>query len=160
MSFSVKDLNATIKIDAGRLAVDLERLKEELTKKGFIIKRWYGQRIYKKVLKAADAAAYECAKDLKKKAQEQTPVDTGALRNSAYIEKVGKGETSGYEVGYDKNNSKNIRDTYGRIQHEAMWFNHPNGGKAKFLEDPYNANMRGYIGEIKQAIKEELQLYF
>lgn len=157
MSFSVKDLNATIKIDAGRLAVDLERLKEELTKKGFIIKRWYGQRIYKKVLKAADAAAYECAKDLKKKAQEQTPVDTGALRNSAYIEKVGKGETSGYEVGYDKNNSKNIRDTYGRIQHEAMWFNHPNGGKAKFLEDPYNANMRGYIGEIKQAIKEELQ---
>ena len=157
MSLSIKNLNATITLDSGRLKVELERLKDELTKRGFIIKRWYGQLVYRKVVKAAESAVHECAEDLKKQAQAQTPVDTGALRGSAYVKKIGKGDTSGYEIGYDMDNKQGIRDTYGIVQHEATWFSHPNGGKAKFLEDPYNANYRGYVSKIKKAIKEDLQ---
>jgi hypothetical protein len=159
MSLNIPELKASIMINAGRLAVDLERIKNDLTGRGFILKRWYGQHVYKKVLKAADAAAYECAKDLFKRttSKEQVPVDTGALRDSAYIEKVGKGDAAGYEVGYDKDNRQNIRDKYGIIQHQGYMYgkliNHPNGGKSWFLEDPYNENIGSYGRAIKQAIK-------
>lgn len=156
MSLNISELKATITIDTGRLQVELERLKDALTGRGFILKRWAGKMKYNKILKACDRAAYECAVDLMKEAVAQTPIDTGALRKSAYVARIGKGETAGYEIGYDRNNSQNIRDKYGIIQHETLWFNHPKGGKAKFLEDPYNANLRRYISIIKHTLKEEI----
>lgn len=156
MSLNISELKATITLDTGRLQVELERIKDTLTGKGFILKRWFGNIKYSRILHACDRAAYECAIDLMNEAKAQTPIDTGALRKSAYVAPIGKGDTAGYEIGYDQNNAQNIRDKYGIIQHETLWFNHPKGGKAKFLEDPYNANLRRYISIIKHTLKEEI----
>lgn len=153
MSFNLDELSATITINAGRLAVDLERLKDELTGHGFILKRWHGQHVYNRILRACDRAALECARDLKDAAVEQTPWKTHALQESAYIAKIGEGDSAGYQVGFDLNNGQNIRDKYGIIQHKTEWFNHPRGGKANFLKDPFNANIRSYISRIKSVLK-------
>ena len=160
MSLQIGELKASITIDCGELGDQLEAIHEELTsyngifgKIGMKIKAWRGEKKFARVLESAQDAAVGCIVDLRAKAKAQTPWDTHALMESMYIEEIGKGRTVSYETGYDKDNARNIRDKYGIIQHEVTSFRHPRGGKAKFLEDPYNANIMAYKNEIRNALK-------
>ena len=81
------------------------------------------------------------AADLQGKAQKLTPVDTGDLQGSAYSEVENLEGTVGFT------------EIYALRQHEEMDYNHPKGGQAKYLEQPYKENMQKYIDDIANAIK-------
>ena len=164
MSLNIGELKASITIDCGELEDQLNHIHDELTsyngvfgRLGMKVKSWLGEKKFEKIQMAAHEAASGCIIDLRFKAKDETPWDTHALMESMYIEEIGAGTNSrGFETGYDKDNAKNIRDTYGIIQHEVTSFHHPRGGKARFLEDPYNANIMKYKEEIRDAIQEAL----
>lgn len=46
---------------------------------------------------------------------------------------------------------------YAQEQHERTDFNHPKGGKAKYLEDPLKENAGRYAGILEQKMREALR---
>jgi hypothetical protein len=86
---------------------------------------------------------------LQGKAQRLAPVDTGSLRGSATsgVEKEGN-KTYGFVA---------FNEEYALEQHETLFYNHPKGGQAKYLEQPFNEDKDAYIEDLKNAIKEELK---
>ena len=93
-------------------------------------------------------AIIECCRDLKLESQAEVPVDTGKLKNSARIYNNSDANTISYSVGYET--------PYAIYQHENIEFNHPNGGKSKFLEDPFKRNQQKYQTKIASAVKKKL----
>ena len=67
--------------------------------------------------------------------QSEVPIDDRELIDHAAI--VVEASRQGVEasVGYG---TDAISAEYAVIQHEDLTLNHPNGGKAKYLEDPFN----------------------
>ena len=83
--------------------------------------------------------------DLERRSKEEAPVDTGDLRGSATSDVVEQyGGVKG-KVGFNT--------PYALIQHEDMTFNHPQGGKAKYLTDPLNANATKYRKHILEKTR-------
>ena len=83
------------------------------------------------------------------KSAAQAPVDTGDLRANCTVSPVQMGDTEIYvKVGY--------KLPYAIVQHERLDFNHPKGGKAKYLEDPYNDNAAKYNRFIRDAVRQAL----
>ncbi|AVX31804.1 Bacteriophage HK97-gp10, putative tail-component [Carboxydocella thermautotrophica] len=112
--------------------------------------KWEWQFIAKKVDRKTEEALRICAADLQRKSAEQAPVDTGDLRANCNVSKLTKrkGKAS-IRVGYNL--------PYAIVQHESLHFNHPKGGKAKFLEDPYKENVETYKKIIEKGIGEALK---
>jgi len=111
---------------------------------------WRGKKAEALLKKAVMQEALKCAADLQGKSAREAPVDTGDLRANCNVSRMKEdGEKAWYEVGYDL--------PYARIQHERLDFNHPKGGKAKFLEDPFNQNKKKYGKAIKDRAKNTLR---
>lgn len=105
---------------------------------------WRGEEVKALCKKAIMKEALKCAADLAGKSAREAPVDTGDLRaNCSVSYQKEDGEQKWYEVGYDL--------PYAITQHERLDFPHPKGGKAKYLEDPFNANKKQYERAIKKA---------
>lgn len=79
--------------------------------------------------------------DLRLKAVDLAPKDTGDLRGSSYAEVKGLDG----EVGF--------AEPYATRQHEELEYQHKYG-QAKYLEQPYEGNRDKYIALIKNAVKE------
>jgi hypothetical protein len=45
---------------------------------------------------------------------------------------------------------------YARRQHEELGYNHPRGGKAKYLEDPFNRNKSKVLKYVEAHVKRVL----
>lgn len=60
--------------------------------------------------------------------KQEVPLDQGPLMNSCYVD-VNADGTEG-TISYDT--------PYAVVQHEATWYQHQRGRKAKYLEDPVN----------------------
>ena len=91
----------------------------------------------------------EEAPRIEAEAKLETPVESGDLRNSVTVSvsqikrKVNLvASASSIHRGYD----------YSNIQHDNGAFNHPNGGKAHFIRDPFN---RG-VERIERRLREEV----
>jgi hypothetical protein len=89
----------------------------------------------------AKVALNICALDLKGKSQAEAPIKTGDLRSNCSVPPLtetdeGLSATVGYSL------------IYSHYQHEHTEFNHPLGGKAKFLSDPAQQNMSKYFKKI------------
>lgn len=91
----------------------------------------------------------EEAPRIEAEAKLETPVESGDLRNSVTVSVSQSGRkasltasASSIHRGYD----------YSNIQHENETFNHPNGGKAHFIRDPFN---RG-VERIERRLREEV----
>lgn len=123
-----------------------------------------GKRKKQKGMKALE----ECAQDLLKRSQELVPVDTGTLKDSGKVQKYGNQYARWYRVSYSATvrermermgkSTQNIKDpdfNYAFAIHEDVprIFNHPNGGQAKFLEQPYRENEDKYIKYIAKAMR-------
>ena len=110
---------------------------------------WRGKEAEALLKKAVMQEALRCAADLQGKSAREAPVDTGDLRSNCNTSGMKEtGDKAWYEVGYDLE--------YSVIQHERLDFNHPKGGKSKFLEDPFNKNKKQYDAFIKNAAKKAL----
>jgi len=60
-------------------------------------------------------------------------------------------------VGKEKAVYISFNTPYARRQHEELGYNHPLGGKAKYLETPFNANKKKVIKYAERKIKEALR---
>jgi len=91
------------------------------------------------------------AEDLINYSQSEVPVDTGDLRNDCQVLYQASGsQTESIAVGYKEM-------PYAHKQHEDFTLNHPNGGKAKFLEDPYTEHKEDFEKRLKKAALEALK---
>lgn len=115
---------------------------------GFKLK-WHGAKATDVAKKAAIGAIQTCAADLQRKSAEEAPIDTGDLRANCSVSQLHEeGNLVYHTVGYDL--------PYAIVNHERLDFNHPKGGKAKYLEDPYNENVAKYERYIRNAVKQTL----
>lgn len=90
----------------------------------------------------------ENAQDLKGRSQALAPVDSGDLRGSCDVDPIGEGTTQGVRLGYGL--------IYSHYQHEGVNFNHPKGGQAKYLEEPFKEQVGYYIKNIKDNFMNQL----
>lgn len=111
--------------------------------------KWYGDKAISAARQAAIQALGICAADLQGKSAAQAPIDTGDLRANCSVSPVQQEGNKVYvKVGYNL--------PYAIVQHEHLEFRHPKGGKAKYLEDPYNENTVKYERSIKEAVRQAL----
>ena len=104
---------------------------------------------------------------------DEAPVDTGTLRRSGTVT-VGKlpdgaqvyeAAKSGRDmkdafpgpVGKEKAAYISFNTPYARRQHEELGYNHPLGGKAKYLEDPFNRNKNKVLKYAAMQVKKALE---
>ena len=104
---------------------------------------------------------------------DEAPVDTGTLRRSGTVtvgklpdgERVFEAAEAGNEmkdafqkkIGKEKAVYISFNTPYARRQHEELDYEHPRGGKAKYLETPFNANKKKVIKYAERKIKEALR---
>ena len=88
------------------------------------------------------------AKEILKEAKDQTPVDDEELIGSAAISEQ---ETATSLELYVHFGSNPVSSEYAVIQHENPFYNHPNGGNYKFLENPFNAIAPSIISNVKAS---------
>ncbi len=109
-------------------------------------------------------AATDCLLELAGRSAQLAPVDTGDLRNDCVATLNGQTifsqqtpilsmvapslKTFG-SVGYDL--------PYALRQHEELGYNHPKGGEAKFLENPFNALEKAFIARMEKVVDDSLK---
>lgn len=106
--------------------------------------------------------------DLQGKSQRLAPVNMGDLQGSAFTVVGWKGDIS-QNTSADKNPKSKRASTphpkkmeaivgftepYALRQHEEMGYNHPQGGQAKYLEQPLNENIGKYTKDIGDEIRK------
>lgn len=94
--------------------------------------------------KAIGAGLYLEGNNIMGDSKKQVPVDFGALKNSGYVTlPVMSGNNVAVELGY----GGAARD-YVIPQHERTDFKHPEGGKAKYLQDPLMSAAGGFAKNV------------
>jgi hypothetical protein len=106
---------------------------------------WHGDQMLDAAAEAVQDALVECGADLQSKSVQEAPVDTGDLRANCEV----KEETLKITVGYGL--------PYAMKQHEELGYNHPKGGKAKYLEDPFNENADRYVEHIRKKAGDAIR---
>ena len=103
----------------------------------------------------------------------ETPIDTGTLRRSGTVTvgalpggaQVYEAAESGSDmkdafpgpVGKEKAVYISFNTPYARRQHEELDYEHPRGGKAKYLEDPFNRLKKKVVKMAELRIKKALR---
>lgn len=105
--------------------------------------KWFGDEFVARIEDAVRDGLVEIGTDLAGRSAEEAPVDKGDLRGNATVD-VSQAQKMIVRVGYSL--------PYALRQHEELNYNHPRGGKAKFLEDPYRENTGRYIEYIHHKI--------
>ena len=95
--------------------------------------------------KEAERALLTVVTDLRGKAADLAPVDTGDLRGSAFAEVNGLQGVAGFQ------------EQYALKQHNHVEYRHPKGGKALYLEEPYQDNRDKYIDYIVKVVKAAVE---
>lgn len=97
-----------------------------------------------KISTIVEDALLDCGNDLQQRAQDLTPVDTGALRSSAF---------TGAESGSNPSVIVGFTEEYAVYVHENLEAHHP-VGQAKFLEQPLRENTDKYVEYIKDKVQD------
>jgi hypothetical protein len=104
---------------------------------------WRGDLAMKVACEAALQALHDGAEHILTEAIDETPIDTGTLRRSGAVMDA---PTEG--VVYVSFNTP-----YAVKQHEDLTLNHPRGGKAKYLEDPFKRN----VGQVQRLVADRVR---
>lgn len=108
---------------------------------------WRGDLAKKIAKEAALSAIHDGALHILSEAVDEAPVDTGDLRGSGKVE----------DMPEEQATVISFNEPYALRQHEELNYNHPKGGKAKYLEDPFNRNISKVNKLIKDRVKTALQ---
>ena len=131
----------------------------------------------KEAVKIAEEAGLKAlrtgAEAILTEAIDETPIDTGTLRRSGTVTvgalpdgaQVYEAAESGNEMkdafpgpeGKEKAVYISFNTPYARRQHEELGYNHPRGGKAKYLEDPFNRNKKKVLKYAAKQVKKALE---
>lgn len=110
---------------------------------------WRGDIAEQIARKAALNALHTGAEAILTEAIDETPILSGTLRMSGTVTDAA---TEG--AVYISFNTP-----YAVKQHEDLQLSHPSGGKAKYLEDPFNQNKQKVLklteAEVKRALQEQ-----
>ena len=101
----------------------------------------------RKYRSATLAAVYEEAQGTMDMSQRQVPIDTGELKDSAFVTKPTLSNPI-VVMGYSADHAVPV--------HERLEVRHPIG-KAKFLEDPANKRESGAVRRIARATKRNFE---
>ena len=111
---------------------------------------------------------------------DEAPIDTGTLRRSGTVtvgglppdsEAIYQASKRKKEGGQRKSHKKaflepvgtenavyiSFNTPYARRQHEELDYDHPRGGKAKYLEDPFNRNKDKVLKRAANQVKKALE---
>lgn len=103
---------------------------------------------------AAATGLYLVGNNIMAKSKREVPVKTGLLKASGYVTPPqAQGDRVEVELGYGGNGSRD----YAVIQHERMDYRHPNGGKAKFLQDPVDAARGTFSADVAALAKRAFE---
>lgn len=102
--------------------------------------QWNGDVVRQAIERSAKEAARKGAEHIKERAVQRTPLETGALRNSAKVTTSGKTAAVSYNTPYAVK------------QHEEVGYQHGDG-EAKFLENTVRAEQ----GAVQNIIAEEVR---
>lgn len=131
----------------------------------------------KEAVKIAEEAGLKAlrtgAEAILTEAIDETPIDTGTLRRSGTVTvgalpdgaQVYEAAESGSEMknafpgpeGKEKAVYISFNTPYAWRQHEELGYNHPLGGKAKYLEDPFNRNKKKVLKYADEQIRKALK---
>ncbi len=102
---------------------------------------------------AMSAALYQEGHAILNESQQEVPVDLGTLRGSGHVTApAAQGADIMVEIGYG-----GAASDYAVVQHEHLEFNHPHGGKAKYLEDPALRAASGMAARMALAVEAALR---
>ena len=107
---------------------------------------WRGTQVSANVRRAVEAALPGIAEQVLTLSKREVPVETGTLMRSGTVTMTNGGRTA--EISYNT--------PYAAYQHEGVDLVHPNGGKAKYLEDPLRASAPKVIEALARAAKKGL----
>ena len=123
--------------------------------------------LLRNVDRGTKAATTQACEEILEASLEQVPRDTGTLastafytvqrrmatKNYTYEGTVGYAGMAGFGYSHDKFNpkSRSNASSYAFIVHEDLSALHPNGGKAKFLEDPVRAYAEGRFSRVAET---------
>jgi len=129
----------------------------------------------KEAVKTAEEAGLKAlrtgAEAILTEAIDETPIDTGTLRRSGTVTvgalpdeakvyeaaKAGTAQKDGGKIGKEKAVYISFNTPYARRQHEELGYNHPRGGKAKYLEDPFRRNEKKVLDYAEKQVKKALE---
>jgi len=138
----------------------------------------------KEAVKIAEEAGLKAlrtgAEAILTEAIDEAPVDTGTLRRSGTVtvgglppdsEAIYQASKRKKEGGQRKSHKKaflepvgtenavyiSFNTPYARRQHEELDYDHPRGGKAKYLEDPFNRNKDKVLKRAANQVKKALE---
>ena len=90
------------------------------------------------------------AQTIKAEAIAQTPYKTGKLERAVYVRVSRNKRQPGLVAGAS---AKASGYDYAGIQHEATHFNHPIKGKAHYISDPFNEEVRKLKRRLRRKLK-------
>lgn len=91
---------------------------------------------------------HDIMQEVLERAIADAPLDTGELKESGRLN-INKSSTS---IIFDVEHAA--------VQHERLDYNHPRGGKAKYLEDAFNDIVPGAVrrgGKLEQKVNNDLR---
>lgn len=107
-----------------------------------------------KFLKTLDTVPVEelekSAQTIKAEAIAQTPYRTGKLEKSVYVRVSHNKRAPGLVAGAS---ARGHGYNYAGIQHEATSFNHPIKGKAHYISDPFNKEVKNLKRRLRRKLK-------
>lgn len=109
--------------------------------------KWNGSSIEEAIMTAALEGAYLGAEAILTESLDEVPLESGTLERSGAVTEV-PAECAVY-IHYNT--------PYARKQHEDLTLHHPNGRKAKYLEDPFNRNIAKVTLLINKKVSEKLK---
>ena len=109
-------------------------------------------RFTKQVKEVPAQVLLEEAPRIEAEAKLETPVDTGALQASvtAQVTRTSKTKVA-LSVQASAISSRGY--DYANIQHENESFNHPNGGKAHYIKDPFERGVERISRRLSKEVK-------
>ena len=108
--------------------------------------KWRGEEAERLIRETAFQAIRDGAEAILTEAIDETPIDTGTLRRSGTVT----------EAPQENTVYVSFNTPYARRQHEDLTLNHPRGGKAKYLEDPFKRNAEKVEQLVAQRVKAAL----
>lgn len=105
---------------------------------------WHGSEVGRAVDAAAKRALKKAALDVQGRSAEEAPIEIGDLKGNAGIDDSKLSTKKVIRVGYSL--------PYALRQHEELDYNHPQGGNAKYLENPFRENKKRYESFIAKEV--------
>lgn len=116
-----------------------------------------------RMVAAINSALYAAANDILTSANDLVPIETGNLKSTGVVSTNGVQNTvpsptelrPKIDVSFGGKTTGSEGANYAAIQHERLDYNHPQGGQAKYLEQPFLEETSRWPAKLLNRIRVE-----